>query len=60
MFDTLPNDPFMLLSVVNTKLRDTYSSLDILCDDLDVNKDEIISKLKTAGYNYNESKNQFV
>ena len=60
MFDTLPNDPFMLLSVVNTKLRDTYSSLDILCDDLDVNKDEIISKLKTAGYNYNESKNQFM
>ena len=60
MFDTLPNDPFMLLSVVNTKLRDTYSSLDTLCDDLDVNKDEIISKLKTAGYNYNESKNQFM
>ena len=31
----LPEDPVMLLSFVNTKLRDQYASLDALCDDLD-------------------------
>ena len=37
----LPKDPVILLSVVNTKLRDFYSSLDALCDDLQVEKSEI-------------------
>ncbi|WP_347493503.1 DUF4250 domain-containing protein [Ruminococcus sp. HUN007] len=37
----LPNDPAILLSVINTKLRDQYSSLAALCDDLDVSEDEI-------------------
>ena len=34
MFLNLPKDPVMLLSVINTKLRDRYPSLDALCDDL--------------------------
>lgn len=55
----LPSDPFMLLSVVNTKLRDEYSSLESLCDGLDEDINEIKEKLKAAGYSYNEELNQF-
>jgi len=55
----LPNDPVMLLSVVNMKLRDQYDSLESLCDDLDVSMQEIIEKLKTIGYIYDNEKNQF-
>ena len=36
----LPRDPVMLLSVVNTKLRDYYSTLDVLCEDMQVDKQE--------------------
>ncbi len=56
----LPNDPVMLLSVVNMKLRDRYASLDALCDDLDVSKGEIVAKLDEIGYVYNEKINQFI
>lgn len=56
----LPKDPIMLLSVVNMKLRDTYSSLDALCDDLDESRADIEKTLSSAGYTYNESVNQFV
>lgn len=56
----LPKDPIMLLSVVNMKLRDTYSSLDALCDDLDESRVDIEKTLSSAGYVYNESVNQFV
>lgn len=55
----IPNDPVMLLSFINMKLRDQYSSLDALCDDLDVSKEEIIDKLKSIQYEYDEEKNQF-
>ncbi len=56
----LPSDPNMLLSVVNTKLRDEYSSLDDLCDSLDIEKALLTEKLQSAGYKYNDSLNQFV
>lgn len=56
----LPKDPILLLSVVNMKLRDFYSSLDALCDDLDEDKNEITARLSAAGYEYNEDLNQFV
>ena len=56
----LPKDPILLLSVVNMKLRDFYSSLDALCDDLDEDKNEITANLSAAGYEYNEELNQFV
>lgn len=56
----LPKDPIMLLSVVNMKLRDTYSSLDALCDNLDESRADIEKMLSSAGYAYNESVNQFV
>ncbi|MCR5727686.1 MAG: DUF4250 domain-containing protein [Lachnospiraceae bacterium] len=56
----LPSDPNMLLSVVNTKLRDEYSSLDDLCDSLDIEKALLTENLQSAGYKYNDSLNQFV
>lgn len=49
----------MLLSYINMKLRDEYDSLDALCDNLDVSRDEIISKLNAVGYRYNKDNNQF-
>ena len=56
----LPTDPMLLLSVVNTKIRDYYHTLDALCEDMNVEKDEIICKLKGIDYEYDESKHQFV
>lgn len=56
----LPNNPFVLLSYINTKLRDNYASLDDLIDDLDLNKDEIINALKSINYEYDESLNKFI
>ena len=56
----LPNDPIMLLSAVNMKLRDSYPSLDALCEDMDVSRDDIISKLAEVGYEYSEERNQFI
>ncbi|MDE6954093.1 MAG: DUF4250 domain-containing protein [Erysipelotrichales bacterium] len=55
----IPNDPVMLLSFINMKLRDQYDSLDALCDDLDISKQEIIEKLKKIDYIYDNEKNQF-
>ena len=55
----LPSDPNILLSVINTKLRDEYSSLDDLCDSLDVDKEDLTEKLKSGGFKYNASLNQF-
>lgn len=55
----LPQDANMLLSYVNLKLRDFYSNLDALCDDMDVSRTEIEEKLSAIGYHYQEAKNQF-
>ena len=56
----IPNDPVMLLSFVNLKLRGFYDSLDALCDDLDVDRSEIEAKLSAINYTYNKERNQFV
>lgn len=56
----LPKDPIMLLSVINMKLRDRYASLDALCEDMDVSKEEIAAALEAVGYAYNPGTNQFV
>lgn len=55
----LPKDPVMLLSTINMYLRDTYRSLDELCNDLQVEKKEIIKTLAAIGYEYNEQQNKF-
>lgn len=55
----LPKDPMMLFSVVNMKLRDSYASLDALCDDLDVDKQELQQTLAKAGFEYSSEYNKF-
>ncbi len=52
-------DPNILLSMINTKLRDFYSSLEDLCEDLDYDIEEIDEILNSIGYYYNSDKNQF-
>ena len=56
----IPQDPVMLLSFINLKLRDYYGSLEQLCDDLDGKDQEIRDKLASIDYHYNEERNQFV
>ena len=60
MNDHLPNDPILLLSVVNTKLRDFYKDLDTLCMEMNVNKEELVEKLADIDYEYDIETNQFV
>lgn len=56
----LPKDPVMLLSVINTNLRDYYNSLDELCDAKEADKGEIIKALEKIDYKYDAEKNQFI
>ena len=55
----LPKDPVMLLSVVNTNLRDFYGSLEQFCQAKDVDQEQLKTKLKTIGYEYDEELHQF-
>lgn len=57
---TLPKDPVILLSLINTKLRDFNSSLDDFCKENNLNEDEIKKKLEMIDYHYDEFKNKFV
>lgn len=56
----LPKDPVMLLSYVNTQLRDFYSDLDDMCKSMNVDKEDIIERLKVIDYLYDESLNKFL
>lgn len=56
----LPKDPMLLLSVVNTKLRDQYTSLDALCEDMQADREKMKTKLQNIDYTYDENTNQFV
>ena len=59
----LPLDPVILLSYINTQLRDNYGSLDDLAEGLDLPKDElegICDKLKAIGYEYDKGQNKFI
>lgn len=57
---SIPNDPVILLSYVNTQLRDHYSSLNDLALSMNINSDEIIKKLAAINYNYDSQLNKFV
>lgn len=59
MNEELPQDPFMLMSVVNMKLRDFYPSLDALCDDLCIDRAALEAKLAAAGFEYSAEHNKF-
>lgn len=55
----LPQDPMILMSVINTKLRDEYSSLDALCEDMHVDKEWLLRQLAAAGFEYDSRANKF-
>ena len=55
----LPKDPVLLLSVVNTKLRDEYGSLDELCSALNEERPDIERTLAQLDYQYDPQQNQF-
>ena len=57
--ETLPQDPIMLMSLINMKLRDFYPSLDELCSQMNINREELISKLAEANFEYSAELNKF-
>lgn len=54
-----PKDPMMLMSWVNMKLRDFYPSLETLCEDLEIDREELVETLGKAGFEYNSELNKF-
>ena len=60
MWNELPKDPMILLSVVNTKLRNHYDSLDAFCQDMGIEKQSLTDRLGQIDYEYMEERNQFV
>jgi hypothetical protein len=56
----LPKDPVILLSYVNTQLRDYYPSLEDMCKSMDIKIIEIINQLKEIDYEYDKALNKFV
>ena len=56
----LPKDPMILLSYVNTKLRDDYPSLDALCEDMDLDREELERTLAEVGFVYREEQRRFL
>ena len=57
--NTLPQEPEILLGFINMKLRDSYSSLEELCDDLDLSRGDIDNALNAAGYYYDKKNNRY-
>ena len=57
--NNLPKDPMMLMSFINMKLRDIYPSLDALCEDMDIDKAQLLEKLGSVGFEYNQNLNKF-
>lgn len=56
----IPKDPVILLSFINLKLRDHYASLEALCDDLNIDRQQLCDSLKSINYEYDKDQNQFV
>ena len=55
----LPDDPMMLFSMVNMKLRDCYHSLDELCDDMNVDKVQLVKFLNAVLFLNSKENNKF-
>ena len=56
---TVPKDPMIVLSYMNTQLRDNYSSLEEMCQVLDLNESQIRKTLSDIGFEYVSEKNCF-
>lgn len=57
---SLPQDPIMLLSYVNTQLRDNYPTLEDFCNSVGADRSELEEKLRAVDYEYDAEKNKFV
>ena len=60
MFEELPKDPMLLLSVINTKLRDYYPNLDLLCEELQIDSETLKKRLAKIDYEYDPEQNRFI
>ena len=56
----IPKNPIMLLSYVNTQLRYLYGTLEALCEDKGLDREELVEKLASIEYEYDEERNQFI
>ena len=55
----LPTDPMILFGFINMKLRDRYPSLDALCEDMEIDKEQLLATLASVGFEYSEENNKF-
>ncbi len=55
----LPQDPILLMSLINTYLRDQYPSLEALCEDRELDAAAICAALEAVGFTYQPEQNQF-
>ncbi len=55
----LPTDPMILFGFINMKLRDQYPSLDALCEDMELEREELEAILGKAGFEYSKENNKF-
>ncbi|NLL70808.1 MAG: DUF4250 domain-containing protein [Epulopiscium sp.] len=53
-------DPYITLSWVNTKLRNQFDTLEMLCEDMGLSQKEIENRLEQVGYSYDPLHNQFI
>lgn len=60
IYDTLPKDPVMLLSFINTQLRDTYASFEDFANAFQIDAEATAAALGAIDYTYNPAVNQFV
>ena len=56
---SLPKDPMILLSFVNTKLRDEFTDLEEFCKEEDISIESLKEQLESIGFQYNEIIRQF-
>ncbi len=56
---SLPKDPFILLSYVNTQLRDFYPTLSLFCEAENISEEELCSRLAAIDYHYEKELHQF-
>ena len=59
MIEDLPRDPFMLMSLINMKLRDYYPSLDDLCEDMNIENEVLTTTLGSIGMEYAPTNNKY-
>ncbi len=59
MKSEMPQDPVMLMSFVNMRLRDNHLSLDEFCDDMDIKREDLERKMAEVGFEYNPDANKF-